>query len=209
MTKYSATSNIIGRTLEGRYPIGRITLEQGRIYTGQADHYKSWDKVGLVSVQAKGGVYEDLVTLYRNGKNQLMYMVYKSGSFYPIIGRVLKLEGNVNLVNDGKAYYIDQSDGRVKIINRRYKFFTVMFDSYDDAMLVFKCTNRVDAEIVFDNAIRRGCMNTVRVLKNIPHMTGSSIKVVFYTKDTNPYWYEIGAFSNSTKQANKEGSNND
>ena len=169
-------------------------MEEGRP-CGLTDTYKTWDKVGLISIQSTNyGQCEVLTTLYRNSKKQLMYAYYTSGYFYPIVGRVLKLEGNVKLLYMNKAYYIDQDNGRVKKIQRRYKYFVITYDRYDLTQLVYKCKDRVQAEIVTDNVNARDDFAGARVLKNIPNMSKKA--TVFYTKFSNPMMYDPTATSN-------------
>lgn len=194
--------NIIGRTEQGRVPIGKVTLEQGRELT-RGEVYKTWSQVGLITIES-----DTLLYLYRNAKNDLMYLMYISGYFYPIHGRVLDMQGDIKLVEGKTAYFIDKNK-KVKKIHRCYKYFVSMLDSYArDTMLVFKCTDRVQAEIVRDNAYFRGDMVYISVNKYIPHMSGKTITAEIYTKDTAPLWYEIGFFNKqltSKIQSNKEG----
>jgi len=194
MSKKTEVHNIIGRTEEGRYPIGRVTLEQGKP-CGLVDTYKTWDRVGIVSIQStKRGQCEEVLNLYRNSKKQLMYECYVSGYFYPIVGRVLQLDGKANLTYMDKAYYIDINDGRVKQIRQCYKYFVVTYDKYDLTQLVYKCTDRVQAEIVTDNINARDDFGGARVLKNIPNM--SKKVTVFYTKFNDSLMYDPTAISN-------------
>jgi len=178
--------NIIGRTEQGRVPIGKVTLEQGRELT-RGEVYKTWSQVGLITIES-----DTLLYLYRNAKNDLMYLMYISGYFYPIHGRVLDMQGDIKLVEGKTAYFIDKNK-KVKKIYRRYKYFVSMLDGYDmRCLLVFKCTDKVQAEIVRDNACRRGDMRHVSVKKYVPRMREKTIEV--FTIDTNPLWYTAGAF---------------
>lgn len=95
---------VIGTGPQGREVVGTITLKKGRI---RADAYKTWQRVGVISVYRRGMLNEKLLYLYRDNTNYLCYELYFSGSFYPMFGRVSALTANLDLSFNGVAYRLE------------------------------------------------------------------------------------------------------